>query len=134
MCCRIAVFFDELLSSLAGWFFLGRIIIVTFCRGIDITRNLTRFSKITRPEGESQPEDPEDYKKLPCQYCVKVCFCSGEQKSIIDGKRTPKKPYLNPKVLRIPFECGTFLTAARLFLNYFASISSFFFFSRFTFC
>jgi len=58
-------------------------------RGIDITRNLTRFSQITQP-GESQPQEQLQTGQhlLPCQYCEKVCFCSAGRKL--------KKPYKIP--------------------------------------
>jgi len=61
-----------------------------FDKGIDVTRNLSRFSKII-PPGNDQPNivEEEAPSRLACQYCEMVCFCSS-------GK-LHKKPYLNPK-------------------------------------
>jgi len=61
-----------------------------FDKGIDVTRNLSRFSKII-PPGNDQPNivEEEAPSRLACQYCEMVCFCSS-------GK-LHKKPYLNPR-------------------------------------
>ena len=82
----------------AGWGLykkLSRLVLIdvtySISRGIDVTRNLSRFSKII-PPGNDQPNivEEEAPSRLACQYCEMVCFCSS-------GK-LHKKPYLNPKV------------------------------------